>query len=88
MNVSIFTLFDRSCRPNNKLKQILCNAFSGRRQCLGESLARAELFLFTAAILQKFDIIAAPGDPLDLEFDPAKPLFNFAKPFKVIFEKK
>ena len=61
---------------------------SGRRQCLGEALAKAELFLFTSSILQKFNIVPAPGDPLDLSFDESKPLFNFAKPYKVIFERR
>ncbi|KAF2349593.1 Cytochrome P450 [Trinorchestia longiramus] len=34
---------------------------SGRRQCAGELLARMELFLFTAAIIQNFDVMAPPG---------------------------
>ncbi|KAF2352186.1 Cytochrome P450 [Trinorchestia longiramus] len=34
---------------------------SGRRQCAGELLARMELFLFTAAIVQNFDVMAPPG---------------------------
>ncbi|XP_018019415.2 cytochrome P450 2L1 [Hyalella azteca] len=34
---------------------------SGRRQCAGELLARMELFLFTAAIIQHFDVIPPKG---------------------------
>ncbi|XP_018006951.2 cytochrome P450 2L1-like [Hyalella azteca] len=34
---------------------------SGRRQCAGELLARMELFLFTAAIIQNFDVIPPKG---------------------------
>ncbi|KAF2349594.1 Cytochrome P450 [Trinorchestia longiramus] len=34
---------------------------SGRRQCAGELLARMELFLFTAAIVQNFDVMAEEG---------------------------
>ncbi|KAF2354401.1 Cytochrome P450 [Trinorchestia longiramus] len=34
---------------------------SGRRQCAGELLARMELFLFTAAIIQNFNVRAEEG---------------------------
>ncbi|XP_018026595.1 cytochrome P450 2L1 isoform X1 [Hyalella azteca] len=37
---------------------------SGRRQCVGELLARMELFLFTAAIVQHFDV--RPPDGVDI----------------------
>lgn len=35
----------------------------GKHRCLGESLARANVFLFTAALLQHFDFSFVPGDP-------------------------
>jgi len=37
---------------------------SGRRQCLGETLARMEYFLFTAAIAQNFNILVPQGGSL------------------------
>ena len=37
----------------------------GRRQCLGEPLARAELFLFLASIVRRLRVEAAPGHTLD-----------------------
>nr|XP_027206501.1 cytochrome P450 2L1-like [Penaeus vannamei] len=57
----------------------------GRRQCLGESLARMELFLFTAALLKKFSIAPPEGVKLSTETNKHRPAFNFAKPFEVIF---
>ncbi|CAJ0581398.1 unnamed protein product, partial [Mesorhabditis spiculigera] len=34
----------------------------GKRQCLGESLARAELFLIFANVLKQFDVCPVPGE--------------------------
>ncbi|XP_042888422.1 cytochrome P450 2L1-like [Penaeus japonicus] len=58
---------------------------SGRRQCLGESLARMELFLFVSAILQSFTIKAPEGVTLTAEKDKNNRLFNTVKPYKIVF---
>ncbi|XP_056637719.1 methyl farnesoate epoxidase [Diorhabda sublineata] len=52
----------------------------GKHRCLGESLARANVFLFIASLLQKFDFTMVPGQPLTTEWvDGVTP---GPKPFK------
>ncbi|KAF2363762.1 Cytochrome P450 [Trinorchestia longiramus] len=60
----------------------------GRRQCLAESLARMELYIFMAAILQRFIIQSPEGQMLDTKTDPSKFVLNRPKPFKVLLKKR
>jgi len=53
---------------------------AGRRVCIGEALARMELFVFLSNILWKYDIVP-DGDLPDLEGDCG--LFLTPKPFKI-----
>jgi len=41
----------------------------GKRSCLGEVLARQELFLFLSALIQQFDILPPQGETKVLDKD-------------------
>ncbi|KAA0191687.1 Cytochrome P450 CYP3213B1, partial [Hyalella azteca] len=60
----------------------------GRRQCVGESLARMQLFLFTAAILHRFKLEAATTTSLKSESDPATTIFNRPDRFELVLRKR
>ena len=55
---------------------------TGKRQCPGESLAKAELFLFFVGMLQKYKF--EPNDPNNLpEVEMLNGVTNSPKPYKV-----
>lgn len=58
--------------------------FLGHRSCIGESLARMELFLFIGAIVQNFMISAAPGEDLSLDKMDKFGLLHTPKAFNVL----
>ncbi|KAK3607504.1 hypothetical protein CHS0354_031126 [Potamilus streckersoni] len=41
--------------------------FTGRRNCLGESLARMELLLFISGLVQRFELMPPEGQTLDIK---------------------
>ncbi|CAH2314078.1 cytochrome P450 2G1-like [Pelobates cultripes] len=61
-------------------------AFSaGKRVCLGESLARLELFIFITTLLKHFDI-RTPENPVDMDISPQMVGFsNVPKPYNISF---
>ena len=54
---------------------------AGRRVCLGEALAKMELFMFLSSILYRYVVIKGEGESSDLEGIVG--VINMPKPFKV-----
>ena len=78
---------ERFIDENGKLIRTTDQSFvpfgAGRRSCIGEALARMEIFIFLSNILYRYDIVA-DGEPPDLEgefYIVVKP-----KPFKIKLE--
>ena len=58
---------------------------SGKRSCIGESLAKMEMFLFLSAIVQNYKITAPPGEDLSLDtVDGVFGLTHVPKPFNIL----
>lgn len=72
----------------NRIKNIerLLPFGSGRRKCLGDTLARACIFTFYVGILQTFKLKQSPKDLPSLDLLPGITLSP--KPYKVIFERR
>ncbi|XP_037080315.1 cytochrome P450 2D4-like [Pollicipes pollicipes] len=60
----------------------------GKRQCVGESMARAELFLFVTCFMQKFTFHWPEGFTHDLGEDPKGTFLRNPKPYKLVPERR
>ena len=63
--------------------------FAGKRHCLGESLAKMELFLFLSAIVQNFKITAPSGEDMSLKnIDGLFGLVHSPKDFRILIQSR
>ena len=58
----------------------------GRRRCVGEFLAKTELFLFFSTLMQRCAFKKPETESIDLE--PLQTIVNSPRPFRVIVEKR
>lgn len=63
---------------------------TGKRACLGQSLAEKEFFIFFTCLLQQFNFDPAPGKELPSYKDifPGEELIRIPKPYEVILTKR
>ncbi|XP_043213105.1 cytochrome P450 2C15-like [Amphibalanus amphitrite] len=59
----------------------------GKRSCLGEALARAELFLFVTALLQRYSLRFPDGFDHDLSCNQKKMLVREPSPYELVLER-
>ncbi|XP_074656731.1 cytochrome P450 1A1-like [Tubulanus polymorphus] len=77
---------ERFLNPDGRIDRKKCNLIlpfgAGIRKCPGENLAKFELFVFLASILQKFEILPVP----DVEYDmtPIHGLTDYPQIFNII----
>ena len=60
---------------------------TGRRVCVGEAVAKAELHIFLASIVQRYNFRAPDGVEMDLN-PPNKGLKVVPNPYKVLISKR
>jgi len=60
----------------------------GKRDCLGQSLAKEQLFLFFTGLLQRYRFRSPLRDIKDLSIEPQLAFTLMTKPFEVILERR
>ena len=62
--------------------------YLGKRDCLGKSLAKEQLFLFFTGVLQRYRMRSTFEDIKHLSIEPAIGFSLTAKPFEVILDRR
>uniref|UniRef100_A0A8R1HT42 CYtochrome P450 family n=1 Tax=Caenorhabditis japonica TaxID=281687 RepID=A0A8R1HT42_CAEJA len=80
---------DRFIDENGKLKKVdeLCPFSVGKRQCLGEGLARMELFLFLSNFLNRYEVKPSPTQGLPC-IDKSKEFGVTPRKFDAVLKKR
>ncbi|XP_074648421.1 cytochrome P450 1A1-like [Tubulanus polymorphus] len=77
---------ERFLTPDGRIDRKKCNLIlpfgAGIRKCPGENLAKFELFVFLASILQKFEILPVPG--FEYNMTPIHGLTDYPQIFDII----
>ncbi|KAF0298332.1 Cytochrome P450 2J6 [Amphibalanus amphitrite] len=60
----------------------------GRRSCLGETLARTELFLFVTSVVQRYRLRFPDGFQHDFAINESKPFIKEPTPYQLIPERR
>ncbi|XP_077863305.1 steroid 17-alpha-hydroxylase/17,20 lyase-like [Saccoglossus kowalevskii] len=60
---------------------------TGRRMCLGEQLAKMQMFLFVGCLVQSFRFQEVPGESYP-DLEPESGMFRLVKPYKTVISKR
>ena len=60
----------------------------GKRACIGENLARVELFIFVTYFFKKFEFTLCENPKVSLNGDPRSGIVRWPSPYKVVLKSR